>query len=387
MNIINYIIVNIAETLLRVVPFPCKTGLIVLGKPDRNSPVILTCNYHLTVERVKRALRGVDCYLLVANSRGYNAWCGSAGGHFTSHSVISVIKTSKVEEFVDHRTVILPQLAATGIEPKIVEEKTGWKAVWGPVYAKDIPAFIENRFHKTPEMREVSFPLGQRIEMAVMWAFPFSIIAAIIMIPFWPEMLLPLTMYFWLISFSIFVGFPLYSKWLNPVNEGFSFSKFTILFDFGRIQLLLWGVFILFLLIFGLVTGVLTLDFISRWGFISFIVILILSMDLRGSTPLYKSGLHEDRFLKVFLELEKCKGAGFCEQVCPRSCFEMNRERHVVSMPRANRCVQCGACIVQCPFDALYFISPSGEMISPEVIRKYKLNMIGKRFQKIEKKL
>jgi len=386
MNYLKYIIVYIVETLLRAVPFPCKTGLIKIGNPDRNSPVFLTCNYHLTVERVKRALRGIDCYLLVANSRGYNVWCGSAGGHLTNHSVISVLKTSGIEEFVDHRKIILPQLAATGIESKIIQKKTGWKEIWGPVYAKDIPAFIENRFKKTPEMREVKFPLGQRIEIAAMWAFPFSIIAALIMIPFWREVLLPLILFFWIMSFSIFVCFPLYSKWINPKKKGMSFSKYTIIFDFSRIPLVLWGIFILFLLLYSIIADTFTLGFISRWSFISFVVTLLLSVDLMGSTPIFKSGLHEDRLLKIILDEKKCKGSGFCEQVCPRNCYEEDRNRHIATIPRANRCVQCGACIVQCPFDALYFKSPRGEIISPEAIRRFKLNLIGKRLVKVEEK-
>jgi hypothetical protein len=68
MILLKYIAVNIVEALLRGFPLPCKTGLIKIGSPDRNSPVFLTCNYHLTVERVKRALKKMDCYLLVANS-------------------------------------------------------------------------------------------------------------------------------------------------------------------------------------------------------------------------------------------------------------------------------------------------------------------------------
>ncbi len=77
MKSLKYIGLNILETLLRVLPFPAKTGLIKIGSPDRNSPVLLTCNFHLTVERVKQQLIGKDCYLLVANSRGVNVWCAA----------------------------------------------------------------------------------------------------------------------------------------------------------------------------------------------------------------------------------------------------------------------------------------------------------------------
>ena len=386
MNFLKYIVVNIIETLLRVIPFPCKTGLIKIGSPDRNSPVFLTCNYHLTVEKVKRALKGIDCYLLVANSRGHNVWCGSTGGHLTNHNIISVLKTSGIEELVDHRNVILPQLAATGIESRVIKKKTAWKVIWGPVYAKDIPAFIENRFKKTPERREVKFPLEQRIEMAAMWAFPFSIIASIIIIPFRPEMLLPLNALIWGLSFLIFASLPLYSRWLNPKKKGTSFSKYTVIFDFGRIPLLLWVIFLFCLVIWSISVNVFTWGFILRWGFISFFILLLISSDLMGSTPVYKSGLHEDRFLKVILDEEKCKGAGFCELVCPRNCYEVYKNRHIATISRENQCVQCGACIVQCPFDALYFESPKGEIIAPEAVRRFKLNLIGKRLVKVEGK-
>jgi len=88
MNLLSYIIINIVETLLRMMPLPTRTGILKIGHPSKDSPVLLTGNYHLTIARVKRALRGIDAYLLVANSRGINVWCASAGGHFNNHRVI-----------------------------------------------------------------------------------------------------------------------------------------------------------------------------------------------------------------------------------------------------------------------------------------------------------
>ncbi|GBE19155.1 corrinoid/iron-sulfur protein large subunit [archaeon BMS3Abin16] len=385
-NSIKYAAVNIIETLLRGFPIPCKTGLVKIGDPDRKSPVFLTCNYHLTVERVKKCLHGIDCYLLVANSRGINVWCASAGGYFTNHSVISILKTSGIEGLVDHRTVVLPQLAATGVEAGVIQEKTGWKVIWGPVYAKDIPAYVKTKFKKTRAMREVRFPTVQRVEMAVMWAFPFSAVAGLITLTFWRELFLPLTGLIWALPLSIFLSFPLYSKRLNQKKKMTGFNKYTVLFDFSPIPLLLWGVFIGFLTLSSILTNTFTWGYIFRWGLISFIIVLLISIDLMGSTPVYKSGLHEDRFLKVVLDEKRCKGAGFCEQVCPRNCYEVDRNRHIATMPGADRCVQCGACIVQCPFDALYFKSPKDEIIPPETIRRFKLNLIGKRLVKVEGK-
>ena len=188
MSFIVYFFVSLVGVLMRLFPFPAKCGLVIIGNPDRSSPVLLTCNYHLTVLRVKRALKGVGAYLLVANSRGINVWCASAGGLLNNHSVISVLKTSGIEKLVDHRNLILPQLAATGVEPGVVKDKTGWKATFGPVYIEDIKAFLKSG-EKDVSMRKVRFDIIQRIEMTVAWAFPLSVVAAIVMLPLWPDRL------------------------------------------------------------------------------------------------------------------------------------------------------------------------------------------------------
>lgn len=382
MKRIKFILMTIVETLLRMLPFPSKTGLFPMGHPDRHSPVLVTCNFHLTVERVKRALKGLDCYLLVANSHGINVWCAAAGGHFTQHSVISVLKTSGIENLVDHRNVILPQLAAPGVEAREIHRHSGWRVLWGPVHAKDIPAFLKNNFKKTPGMSEVKFPLAQRMELAIAWAFPISALGAVIVSFFWQAAVPPLICLIWGLSFFIFLLFPFYSRWLASDGKRTGF----IFFDFGKggFQIIVWGIFMAGLAIFTISTDRFRWGMLVRWGIVSFIVILILSMDLKGSTPIYKSGLHEDVLLKIYLDKTKCRGAGFCKQVCPRSCFKVDRENHTASMPRRERCVQCGACIVQCPFDALYFRRSTDEIIPPETIRKFKLNLMGKRLAKIK---
>ena len=137
------------------------------------------------------------------------------------------------------------------------------------------------------------------------------------------------------------------------------------------------------LVVYSLSIGDLSWRFILRWGFASLIVILMVSIDLAGSTPVYKSGLLEGRLLQIVLDREICHGAGFCEAVCPRDCYELDKNRHVATIPRIDRCIQCGACIVQCPFDALHLASPQGGIITPEDIRRFKLNMMGKRMVKV----
>ncbi|MFQ5739692.1 MAG: HgcAB-like fusion protein [Acidobacteriota bacterium] len=371
--------VTLLQTLLRVLPFPCRTGLRRIGTPDRHSPVLLTCNFQLTVERVWRALKGIDAYLLVANSRGVNVWCAATGGLLTNHDVLSVLKTSGIEDLVDHRNVILPQLAATGIEGGIVHRKSGWKVIWGPVDVAFLPAFLSAGLKTTVEMRTVAFPWPQRAEMAVAWAFPISLFALLVW-PVWPQGVLPLAGLVWGLSFFIFLTFPCYEKFLRRGRKPVGF----VFFDFGERGFLLlpWIAFLLTLVGWTLLGDGFSWPLILRWSLSSLVVVLLLSLDLMGSTPLYKSGLHEDRLLGIELQSDRCKGAGFCEQVCPTHVFKVDHRQRMASLPGRRLCVQCGACIVQCPFDALYFQSPGGNIVRPEVVRRFKLNLLGKRMVK-----
>jgi len=328
------------------------------------------------VERVKRALRGLDAYLLVANSRGVNVWCAATGGHLTHHDVVSVLKTSGVEELVDHRKVILPQLAATGIEARVVHRKTGWRVLWGPVHAAQIPAYLSSGHVKDARMRSVTFPWPARLEMAIAWAFPMSLLA-LLALPMWRAGVLSLVALVWGLALLIFLSFPLYQARLRVGGR----HKGFVLFDFGEhgLPLAAWVLFMVVLTAGLGVTGTLSWALVLRWGFAALVVLLILSLDLTGSTPLYKSGLHEDRLLRISFDLERCKGAAFCEATCPVDVFHVDPALRKATLPGADRCVQCGACVVQCPFDALFFRSPSGDVVSPETVRRFRLNLLGRR--------
>ena len=65
----------------------------------------------------------LDCYLLVAPSKGINVWCASCGGEFNEFPAISAIKTSGISEKVKYRILIAPQLSAPGIDIKKVREE------------------------------------------------------------------------------------------------------------------------------------------------------------------------------------------------------------------------------------------------------------------------
>ena len=49
---------------------------------------------------------------------------------------------------------------------------------------------------------------------------------------------------------------------------------------------------------------------------------------------------------------EKCKGCEKCVEVCPHAIFTMDENGKAVLGDR-DRCIECGACMRNCPFDAI----------------------------------
>ena len=373
---IYYGLVTIIETLMRMFPFPAKTGYQEIGNPDKDSPVLLTCNFHLTILRLKKATRGLNYHLLVANSKGINVWCAATGDSLNNHSVISVIKTSGIENKVNHKKIILPQLAAPGIESKVIQKNVGWRIIWGPVDAKDIPAFFELNYKKTDEMKQIEFRFIQRIEMAIMWIF----LAALVIMPIWGP-LFKLEAAFMLIQitfiyFMALISFPLFERIFQKEVE-----KKKAFFTWGNLLVFLIN---LCYAVVGVILYAIVYQndyswLLIRWSIVSFFLVLVVNMELKGSSPTYKSDSHADKLFDVEIDLTKCEGTGICADVCPRNCYELDTEKRKITMPRQRFCVQCAACIVQCPYDALYFINRKGDIIKPDTVRKFKLNLMGKR--------
>ncbi|RLC70725.1 MAG: hypothetical protein DRI26_06555 [Chloroflexi bacterium] len=207
---------TLAESLFRWVPYPVETGLRVFGSPDENSPVFLTSNYHLTVERVSRHLQELDCYLLVAPSKGINVWCASCGGDFNEFSVISAIKTSGIGEKVSHRVLIAPQLSAPGIDVRKVKEETGWDVRFGPVYAKDIPEYVRSNFQKSEKMRLVEFKLKDRLEMATIYFVTIGLVLSLPLLILFPRLYLSSILLTGIMVYSMYIAFP-----YIPARSGF----------------------------------------------------------------------------------------------------------------------------------------------------------------------
>ena len=145
--------------------YKVKQGLYAVGNPDENSNIFVSANFKLSFDHLRRALHGMNAWVLVLDTKGVNVWCAAGKGTFGTKELVYRIKAHELEKIVSHRKIIVPQLGATGVSAHEVKSKTGFKVIYGPVRACDIKAFIDSEFKATSEMRKVKFPLIERLKL------------------------------------------------------------------------------------------------------------------------------------------------------------------------------------------------------------------------------
>lgn len=348
---------DILQTGFRLLPWPTEPGVRAIGNPGPLSPVLVTCNFDLTVRRVVRAMRGCDAWLVVAPSSGINVWCAASGGHLSTHQVVTALKTSGVGERVQHRRAILPQLAATGVIAREVERRSRWQVKFGPVYASDIARYLAQHEKKTDDMRHVRFGIGQRLEMAITWAVPMTLVAAIPILLLRPAWLLPMVAMVWCLAIAVFT---LYDRIFSERFLYLAIAASSVSLALATIA-----------------GGGLAALVAAPLASIAFSALL--TYDYTGSTPIEGGSHFEEARWHITLNPDRCKGVYFCWQVCPEACFEKREDVRKIEIAHGDRCIRCGACVVQCPTDALSFEDLTGRRIEPETIRRFKLNLLGKR--------
>ena len=152
---------NIRRTSYSVSP-----GLYALGMPGPDAPVFVSANYKLSFDHLRRALAGMNAWILVLDTRGVNVWCAAGKGTFGTVELVRQIGECRLQERVAHRRLLLPQLGAPGVAAHEVRKQTGFAVGYGPVRAADIPEFLQAGLQATPAMRRVRFPWHERLAVA-----------------------------------------------------------------------------------------------------------------------------------------------------------------------------------------------------------------------------
>jgi len=343
--------------LFRLFPCPAPTGLREIGHPGPHSPVLVTCNFDLTIKRLKKELEGLDLWLLVAQSGGVNVWCAAGGDEFNTHSVVSAIKTSGIGRKVIHRTIILPPLSGPGVGIAAVRKATKWNARWGPVRAEDIRRYIESGLRRDEGMKRVTYTLAERLDTALGSLFPFYFMGGLLFAMFSR----PLLSGYLLIGAVAFLLFFLAVDWI-PGKRG--------IVKAGYINLALLGIL-----------AITELYHPSGSPYRSSIIIAVVMIfvygsELGGLAPHLPSDL--DPFLAragvgavgnvafagtVRTELlngyrdltydhDVCEGCRNCFEICPQGVWRMGEDKRAILADK-DKCTACRACLTQCQSGAI----------------------------------
>ena len=140
-------------------------GLYALGAPDADSPVFATANFKMSFDLLREALPCTNAWILVLDTDGINVWCAAGKGAFGTGELAGRIETSGLAAVVRHRKVIVPQLGASGVSAHEVQSLSGFKVVYGPVRAADLPVFMDSGMKAAPGMRIKTFTIAERLSL------------------------------------------------------------------------------------------------------------------------------------------------------------------------------------------------------------------------------
>ena len=143
--------------------YTVEPGLYALGKPHEESPVLVTANYKMSFDRLREAFSGLSVWILVLDTRGINVWCAAGKGTFGTEELVRRIESARLDRVVSHRKLILPQLSGPGVAAHEVKKRSGFKVIYGPIRATDLPAFLDAGMKATPEMRLKTFTTRERV--------------------------------------------------------------------------------------------------------------------------------------------------------------------------------------------------------------------------------
>ena len=152
--------------------YKIEPGLHAVGNPDNESPVLVSANYKLTFDTLRKNLAGINCWLLILDTKGINVWCAAGKGTFGTDELVRRIESSELSKYVSHKKLVLPQLGATGVSAHKVKQQSGFNVVYGPIRASDIKGYVEADYTATKDMRTVQFNLWDRLVLTPMELLP-----------------------------------------------------------------------------------------------------------------------------------------------------------------------------------------------------------------------
>ena len=138
-------------------------GIYAIGNPGPDSIVLVSANYKLSFDVLRRELKGLDAWIIVLDTKGINVWCAAGKGTFGTQEIVNRAEVTGLKEIINHRKLIVPQLGATGVAAHEVKRLSGFSVIYGPVRAPDLPRFLNAGMVASSKMRRVRFSFHDRL--------------------------------------------------------------------------------------------------------------------------------------------------------------------------------------------------------------------------------
>jgi hypothetical protein len=154
-------------------------GLYCTGAASKESPVLVTANYKLSFDALRKELSAVDAWLLVVDTRGINVWCAGGKGTFSAEEIAYQVTNTGLDKVVSHRELILPQLGANGVAAGKLQQLCGFRGRFGPILASMLPEYL-TAGKANEKMRSVTFSFKERailipLELCLLWKALFAL--------------------------------------------------------------------------------------------------------------------------------------------------------------------------------------------------------------------
>lgn len=125
------------------------TGVITVGNPDQNAPVVLTSNvlYEQSILNLLLKKAGISCYLLAIDTQGISTGEALFNAQISIYTLKQALETSHLEDLVNHRQIMMPRFAMYLSKP--FERISSWQILPGPIHVSELPIFIEKNWYGT----------------------------------------------------------------------------------------------------------------------------------------------------------------------------------------------------------------------------------------------
>jgi len=334
----------------RYLPVRHETGLFTFGNADANAPLLVSGDYFHTVRRLFATLSGRNCRLLVVDSAGINVWCAAGVGDFNENKIADALHTYEVEKTIAHRTLVLPQLAAAGVDVERLRELTGFTCRWGPASLDDLPLYLDSGCRVSEAMRQVRFSFVNKLLMAtsLFMTWLFFLVGPYLLF----EWITATSYVSYALAFSVLLAV---GTFMTPFLDWFpgKWPSTQVIYA----SLPVFAVTTAWTMLVEPMSTSMLVFCLASYCLITF----MMCIDMLGSTVEYKTTIlwwlrtFDARSLFQPRIKAGCNSCGRCLDVCPKRKYVRHHKQIEVDATR--ECNECLACVKQCRQKAIVNIN------------------------------